>query len=183
MSNTVDCYEFNVTKSETNLLFIFISKGNTDIVKAVQYQYINELGGKEVYNLGFGNYDIETDTMTDDTTDNNGDVYKVFNTVLSSIPIFFEHNKNAVLFVQGSDSKPDFIEKCRQGCSRKCGNECKKAHRRINIYRGHLDKHYNELSIDFQFMGGVKSLENQIMVEEYECRKRYDSVLLLKKNV
>ncbi|MGN6437347.1 MAG: DUF6934 family protein [Agriterribacter sp.] len=183
MSNTQDCYEFNLTKSDTNLLFIFMSKGNKEIVKAIQYQYVNELGGRGVYNLGFGNYDVDTDTMTDDTIDNNGDVYKVFNTVLSTIPIFFENNKDAVLLVQGSDSKLDFIEKCRQACSRKCEKECKKANRRINIYRGHLDKNYNELSIDFQFMGGIKSFENHIMLEEYECRKKYDTVLLLKKNV
>jgi hypothetical protein len=83
---------------------------------------------------------LESDTIVDNLNTNNGDAYKVFKTVLTTIPLFFENYGSGILMVQGSDGRPEFIETCRLTCKKKCTDECKNYNRRINIYRGYADK-------------------------------------------
>ena len=188
MSNVENIYDLEEVKEAQNLKFIFISSGTQDVVKAIQYSYLlqlnnlnlQQLNGKDVYNLGFGDYNLENDTLIDTVNTNNGDVYKVFNTVLSTVPNFFENYTNSILIVQGSDSSRDFIEQCKQTCKKGCGEKCKKSNRRINIYKNFVNKNYEQLILDYQFIGGLKDSNNQIVLEEYIKYKDYDSVLLLK---
>ena len=72
------------------------------------------MNGKQVFNLGFGDYDITTDTLDDKINSNNGDHYRVFNTVLSTIPTFFDAYKGAILMVNGSDGTQKFVEFCKE---------------------------------------------------------------------
>jgi hypothetical protein len=65
--------------------------------------YVLDFRGRRVYNLGFGDYDLDTDSISDDLTTNNGDPYKVFHTVLHTIPQFFETYSDAMMMVLGSD--------------------------------------------------------------------------------
>ena len=65
--------------------------------------YVLDFRGQRVYNLGFGDYDLDTDSISDDLTTNNGDPYKVFHTVLHTIPQFFETYSDAMMMVLGSD--------------------------------------------------------------------------------
>jgi hypothetical protein len=183
MNNSLDVYEIEEQKSERDIKFFFVSKGREDIIKAIQYSFVQELSGRNVYNLGFGDYDLEADTIIDNADTNNGDVYKVFNTVLSTIPIFFESRADEILMVLGSDGRPQFIEDCRQTCTKKCGNECKNFNRRINIYRNYVDKNYAQLAIDYQFFGGFVNELSQTILEDYICGKKYDVVLLSKRKV
>ncbi|MBW0176883.1 hypothetical protein [Sediminibacterium sp.] len=183
MNNFENIYELKEDKSATGLKFFFISKGERDIIKAVQFSFIQELNGRNIYNLGFGDYDLENDTITDDINTNNGDAYKVLNTVLSTIPIFFENFSNDILLVQGSDGRPAFAENCRLVCKKNCIDECKNYNRRINIYRGYVDKNYEELIADYQFLGGSINEEQQIILQPYERYKKYDSVFLFRKNI
>lgn len=184
-------YETQATESEVGNKYFFVSEGNQDVIKAIQYsfiqqlnnQIIEELNGRNVYNLGFGDYDSDNDTLNDLANTNNGDHYKVFNTVLSTIPTFFEAYKGMVLMVHGSDGRQSFIESCKPACSRKCTNECKNFKRRINIYRRYVNKHYDLLSVDFQFIGGILNNEGSTDLESYIVGKEYDSVLLFQKNV
>ncbi len=104
---------------------MIISKGEQDVVKAIQYSFVQKIIGKNVFNLGFGDYDIERDLILDNVNTNNGDTYKVFNTVLSTIPTFFEKFNLDIIMVQGSDGRPEFIEQCKLGCLKKCILECK----------------------------------------------------------
>ena len=181
MSNVENIYDLEEVKEAQNLKFIFISSGTQDVVKAIQYSYLlqlnnlnlQQLNGKDVYNL-------ENDTLIDTVNTNNGDVYKVFNTVLSTVPNFFENYTNSILIVQGSDSTEEFIHLCKQTCKKGCGEKCKKSNRRINIYKNFVNKNYEQLKIDYQFVGGIKDANNQIVLEEYIKYKDYDSVLLLK---
>ena len=182
MSHIESVYEFKEDKSVNGLKFFFISKGKQDIIKVIHFSFVQELNGQNVYNLGFGDYDVENDTIMDDTNTNNGDVYKVFNTVLSTIPVFFEDFGNGILMVQGSDGRPEFIEHCKSVCKKTCIDECKNLNRRINIYRGYVDKHFNKLSIDYQFLGGVNEGEQQTILVPYERYKKYDAVFLCRKN-
>ncbi len=181
MSNLKNIYELQENKSEHDLKFFFISKGKQDIVKVIQYSFVQELNGKSIYNLGFGDYDLIDDTISDNTNTNNGDGYKVFNTVLSTIPSFFKNYSSDILMVQGSDGRPEFIKHCKLTCRKQCKDECKNYNRRINIYRGYVDKNYKELSIDYQFFGGIRDLGQKISIEPYEQHKKYDSVFLFKK--
>jgi hypothetical protein len=125
MNKSQSVYEIEEQKSERDIKFFFVSKGREDVIKAIQYSFVQELYGKDVYNLGFGDYDLEADTIIDNANTNNGDVYKVFNTVLSTIPIFFVNRKDDILMVLGSDGRPQFIENCRLTCTKKCDSECR----------------------------------------------------------
>jgi hypothetical protein len=184
MSNPEYYYEIEESVTESGIQYTFMSEGNADIIKVIEYSYVQDFLDKPLYNLGFGDYDVETDKILDGSNSNNGDHYKVFNTVLNTIPNFFDHYQDAIMIVQGSDSKPEFINNCKIGCKRRCPEtECKNSHRRINIYRSYLDKNYDALIQDYIFYGGQISADNQIVIENYQKGKKYDSVLLLKKEV
>lgn len=178
-------YHFQIEKEHTDdeIQYLFVSTGIKDIIKAVQYNHVGNLDGRRIFNLAFGDYDLETDTLDDETNSRNGDVFKVFNTVLNTIPSFFEIFSNEIIVVSGSDSKPEFIEKCRENCKKNCKEECRNAGRRIGIYRSYVDKNYEVLSDDFVFYGGNPAPEDQhsTFLEPYIVSKKYSSVFLFKK--
>jgi hypothetical protein len=183
MSTFPDIYETVDNITSTGIQYFFFSEGKSDIVKAVQYAYILDFQGKRVFNLGFGDYDPDTDTISDDLTTNNGDPYKVFHTVLNTIPRFFTTYEDEMMMVRGSDSTQDFMDNCRPSSRKKCRpNECKNAHRRINIYRGYVDKNFDNLTKEYKFYGGSADIENQMLVEDYIKGKQYITVLLTKKS-
>lgn len=183
MGNLERPYEWKEETSAEGLKFIFISKGVKDIIKAIQYSYVQEFDGRYIYNLGFGNYDLENDSIGDHIITNNGDAYKVFATVLNTIPLFFEYYDNCIVMVQGSDGQPGFKDICKLTCSKKCGSGCKNYKRRINIYRNYVDKHFKELSIEYQFLGGKENKRKKIFTEIYRCGELYDAVFLFKKSI
>jgi hypothetical protein len=171
-----------LNRNEQNLLYFFISQGKEDIVKSIEYSYSEEETNGPVYNLGFTTVNLEKGTISDDELSANGDHYPVLNTVLSTIPMFFETFKGAVLKVEGSDSRPTFIAECQQDCTRKCEPAvCKKAHRRINIYNRYIDKHYAELSQEYDFWGTPKDCDEQDMREDYQLNRDYKRLFLKKK--
>ncbi len=117
MNSFQDVYstrEYHIAQG--TLRYYFVSKGKKDIVKAVQYQYVRHFDDRPLFNLGFGDYNPETGTVSDEEISNNDDQYKVFHTVLNTIPRLFDAYGDVILLVQGSDSKPEFIDKCRLGC-------------------------------------------------------------------
>lgn len=183
MVNEQLVYDLEEDDSRDEMTFFFISKGESDIIKAIQYSFVQELNGRHLFNLGFGDYDLENDRIMDDIDSNNNDVYKVFNTVLYTIPIFFEKHTNDYLIVNGSDGHKDFISGCIPKCEKRCTTECKKFNRRINVYRGYIDKNYETLCTDYQFFGGNKDHLGNPLFEGYERYKKYDSVLLLNKKI
>lgn len=178
MENT---YQLKEEKSDLDLKFYFISSGQRNIVKVVQYSFVRELGGRRVYNLGFGDYNLENDEIIDNVITGNGDAFKVFYTVLNTIPIFFEYFKKEALLVQGSDGRPDFIETCRKTCIKNCKDGCKKYNRRIKIYIGFIEKNYEKLVINYQFWGIFQNLFQESVLEPYQRGKNYHSILLLLK--
>lgn len=174
-------YETIDKPTETGIQYFFMSKGIIDIIKAVEYTYVWDFDGGQVYNLGFGDYDPDTNSILDESVSNNGDPYKIFHTVLDTIPKFFKSHEEAMVIVWGSDSKQDFQDNCRLSCKKECRPaECKNAHRRINIYRNYVNKNYNILTKQYKFYGGAINIENQIFIESYVKGKYYSSVLLKK---
>ena len=182
MSHFTDTYEIKRAITNEGIDFFFMSAGKREIVKIVQYMYAGRFQGKELYNLGFGDYNYRARMYSDDIVTENDDPYKVYHTVLGTIPCFFQIYENAMIVVQGSDSTQKFQDNCRIICTRKCPlNTCKKAHRRINIYRNYIDKYFEDLSQEYEFFGSLKAYENQILAKEYIKGEKYLTILLKKR--
>lgn len=183
MTGFQDIYDINeYQKGVDNLRYYFVSKGEKDIIKIVQYQHVKQFGGFPLFNFGFGDYDLETGNLSDKEMSNNKDHYKVFHTVLETVPRFFDIYGDVMLMVQGSDSSSEFIEHCKANCSRKCNdNDCKKSHRRINVYRGFLDKNFDILSEKYIFKGG-KGMEDHNLIEDYRKGEKYNAIFVSKKS-
>jgi hypothetical protein len=173
-----DKYEI---ESDEDLIIFFVSKGKENVVKAVQYEYVGQYEDKGVYNLGFGDYNLKTGAINDAINNNNGDERIVLNTVLSTIPAFFEHYPEKMLLIRGSDSAVKFKEECNKQCHRKCGENCRKFNQRIRIYRNFVDLNFDELSIDYQFYGGFKNIQGKLVLENYIPGKDYIAIYCLKK--
>jgi len=179
---SVNSYPTLEDKFEKNIRFFFISTGKEVIIKAVDYTHVSDYNGKKIFNLAFGDYDDLADKINDAAHSNNGDVYKVFNTVLSTIPKFFATFRNEIMMVQGSDSRQDFLENCKIFCQKGCENaaKCKNKDRRINVYTRYVNANYDKLTGEYVFYGGVK-YGNMINIEIYSPTKKYDSVFVFKK--
>jgi hypothetical protein len=172
-------YTTEQINDEVKIQYLFASIGKKTIIKAIEYSPVTIIGGRTVYNLGFGDYDEEQGTIIDDINSNNGDIYVVFNTVLSTVPLFFEHNPDAVIIVSGSDSHDEFINDCFPTCKKKCLDKCKNFQRRIKTYRYYVDKNFNEHCKEFIFFGRYRRLENTFV--QYVPFQDYDDILVYRK--
>lgn len=179
MSNATG-YPTERFQNQDAIVHLFISRGKADIIKAVQYYYVQDFLGCRLYNLAFGDYDISADRVLDSSDSNNGDVYPVLRTVLATMETFFDSVPNAMLIVQGSDSTPEFEALCRDSCRRHCEGNCKRRGRRINIYRAYLNKNFPLLDKRFVFYGGLDAGGKRV-VEAYEPDKAYGAVFLRKR--
>lgn len=175
-------YTLSESKDENNnyLRYYFISEGKESIIKIIDYQYIQEYEQQNIYNLAFGNYDAVNDIVVDDANSNNGDVYTVFNTVLASIPAFFEIFPNDKIIVQGSDGTQGFLEKCKQNCIKNCDDKCRKFNQRLKIYKAYVDKNYDNLIKEYKFYGGFRDEFQNSYLEDYMRNKDYFSVVVEK---
>lgn len=99
----ISIYDFDCFISEGVVQFFFLSKGKKNIQKIIQYNFQGKFQGKDYFNLGFGDYSEEENNFMDNVCSNNGDTYKIFNTVLNSINSFFEIYPNAGIIVSGSN--------------------------------------------------------------------------------
>lgn len=178
-----ETYPLKEYKTQRSYRYLFTSEGKKDIIKVVEYRYMGSVPAGDIFNLGFGNYIPETNDIVADVISNNGDAYKVFNTVLSTIPAFFEMVPDALLMIQGSDSDPSFAETCRKTCIRKCKRQCRNEHRRINIYRKYLDANLELFSKDYLFLGRIGPLLNEVIGEIYLPGKEYLSIFIIKKQL
>ena len=177
--NNLPVYRTEETVEGTKIQFLFASVGKRTIIKAIEYTPIDRIGLTTVYNLGFGDYDEALGTIIDNVNSNNGDMRIVFNTVLSTVPVFFAKNKNAVIIVSGSDSHEEFITTCLPTCKKKCVDQCKNYQRRIKTYRYYVDKNFEELCVDYIFFGRNKSKANTFV--NYKPENHYDAILVYKK--
>lgn len=184
MSSFTDVYEVTSEITDNGIDFFFLSEGKRDVFKAIDYSYFLDHEGEKVYNLAFGDYNARTDDFADNAATNNGDPYRVYHTVLATIPYFFRTYGNAMLMVRGSDSTKQFQENCRFSCKRSCPlTLCRKAHRRITIYRNYIDKNFKLLNKEYEFFGNMSSDVNQILIERYVKGKKYLMVFLKKRKL
>jgi hypothetical protein len=138
-------------KTESDLMsFEFVSEGpKGKISKLIQYsktQYAN------IYNLSFGDKDPITGKIDDTIITNNGDSWKILNTIASTVYTFLDRYSEAWIYAQGSNKT------------------------RTRLYRIGLAKNLNEIMIDFELYG-IRNSEWQ----KFEKNMEYDAYLLRKK--
>lgn len=177
--NNLPIYKTEQTAEGIKIQYLFESVGARTIIKAIEYTPVMEMGSRTVYNLGFGDYDENLHQIVDDVNSNNGDMRIVFNTVLSTVPLFFAKNEEAVIIISGSDSHNEFIHNCLPSCKKKCVLQCKNYQRRIKTYRYFVNKNFEELSLSYIFFGRNKSKENTFV--QYIPNNHYDDILVYKK--
>ncbi len=179
---SVSGYPTLENRSESSIRFYFVSTGEQTIVKAIDYTQVGTYEGKRVFNLAFGDYDELENRIIDSSHSNNGDVYRVFYTVLDTIPKFFATFKEEIMMVQGSDSQPGYLEKCKLTCRKNCLNSasCKNKDKRINIYRNYVNREYASLIEEYSFFGGFQT-QFGTTFEPYEVEKKYDAVFVIRK--
>ena len=119
------------------------------IQKVIQYQE-TELPG--VFNLAFGDLDVENNTVDDTVISNNGDMEMVLSTVVKSLYQFYEHHPDAIVYASGS------------------------SHTRNRLYRMGISKYYEEITNDFYVLGQVDD-----MFIEFELIRDYIGFLAKKK--
>lgn len=179
MSNPT-AYELERIEDGQNLTFTFLSDRRTQIEKAIRYTRLEIAAERPIYNLGFGNYDPQTLDISDEVIDNNGDAYIVLGTVLSSIPAFFEFNPRAGILVRGSDSHPDFPEKCRPTCRKKCTVACRNAGRRIRTYCRYVSNNHDAIVAEYDVYGiAPEGLAN--VAEPFMRNSLYEAILLYRR--
>ena len=172
-------YQTNEDFNHQYLKFFFVSKGKTDVIKAIEYRYVNDLHNSRIFNLGFGDYDIDKDEIDDSMITDNGDVFMVFDTVLNTIPKFFNTVIDGIIMVQGSDSGDEFIKNCKPICKKRCDDSivCKNQNRRIMLYQNYVNKNFKILNEQYKFYGGTIN-ERGTVIEDYIINKQYNSVFV-----
>lgn len=55
--NNLPIYNTEQTAEEIKTQYLFESVGEKTIIKAIEYTPVANMGGRTVYNLGFGDYD------------------------------------------------------------------------------------------------------------------------------
>jgi hypothetical protein len=137
--------KYQYRSEELFLFYEFISEGpKGHIKKVVEY---TETATKNVYNLGFGDFDEKTNSINDTAITNNGDSLKVLATVASTVYAFTEKYPNAWIFATGSTAV------------------------RTRLYRMGITNNLAEIALDFVVLGynseGV--WENFVIGEDYEA--------------
>lgn len=169
-----------ISEGQPSFNYFFTSEGKESVTKMIQYSPFYFMDGKHVYNLGFGNYDSENNCIIDSVNTNNDDMRVVFNTVLHTIPDFFTHRPDDVLFVTGSDNEDneEFIKSCKQSCARNCSLKCRNANRRIRAYSYYVNREFHELSKDYVFFGQTW---NSHEFTKYDVKESYRAIMVFKK--
>lgn len=177
-------------REENKIKYLFESINqytSSQTVKAIEYSNLDATHNSLlIFNLGFGDYDIKTNSFDDSSLTANGDTYKIFNTVLSTVPAFFETFPDSALFISGSDSTDEFEKKCKQNCTRNnCINSCKKRGQRIKTYCNYVNKHYDSLVQEYHILGGVITNKdtNHTSLIEFKKGEIYDALLIYKKKI
>lgn len=130
------------------LVFQFDSIGPMgNITKVVQYA---ETGTKGIFNLAFGDFNEDEQTIDDLSITNNGDSQKVLATVASTVYAFFDKYPDAYVFATGSTNS------------------------RTRLYRMGISMNYLEIRLDFDIFG----LDMNGLWEDFVLGKDYQAFLI-----
>lgn len=143
--------KYEIENSVGSKCFEFTSEGvNGSVLKVVQYSLID--AAEELYNLGFGDKNIQTGELEDLVITNNGDAEKVLTTVANTIYEFYEEYPLASVYITGSTKS------------------------RTRLYQINISKYLHLISADFEIFG-----ELDCEFERFTPNNRYSGFLILKK--
>ena len=141
-------YEF-LTEGNAEL-FKFTSEGpKGKIKKLIVYSQMLE---EDIYNLAFGDYHEETDTIDDQIITNNNDSQKVLATVAATLYIFTERHPDIWVYTTGSNLA------------------------RTRLFRMGITKNFEEIKEDFEVFGLSEDYWYQ-----FEKEKNYEAFLVRRK--
>jgi hypothetical protein len=125
-------------------IFKFISSGpHGEIKKLVVYSQMLE---NDIYNLAFGDYNEETDSIDDKIITNNNDSQKVLATVASTLYVFTNKHPNVWIYATGSNKA------------------------RTRLYKMGITKNLEAILPDFQVFGLQTDLWHEFNTgQEYEA--------------
>jgi len=142
--------KYELKAGEYLSVFEFTSVGiNGKIIKLVQYTPTNY---KDLYNLGFGDKNIDTGEIDDNVISNNGDSEKVLATVVATLYAFTDKHNDAMVYATGSSKS------------------------RTRLYRMGITKYLNDIQNDFYIFG---ELENGW--DEFQKDVEYTAFLVKRK--
>lgn len=145
----IECYE--IENSVGSKYFEFISSGiNGNIVKVVKYIPLPNQEG--IFNLGFGDKNIESGELDDLVVSNNGDTEKVLATVALTVYEFFKEHPLATVYLKGSTQS------------------------RTRLYQISISKFIEQISNEFDVYG---ELENEF--ERFKKNVSYKGFLIQQK--
>ena len=144
--------KYQLRTSEKLSSYEFVSEGTKGLIqKRIQFTLINR---DEVYNLAFGDKNIETGEINDLVISDNGDSEKVLSTVVGAVYALCDKNPNAWIFATGSTPS------------------------RTRLYQIGIAKYYQELTEEFEIFGQI--VEDW---EVFERGKNYSAFLAKRKYV
>jgi hypothetical protein len=132
-------------KAENNLtVFEFVSEGPKGFIhKIIQFQETNQ---QNLYNLAFGDKNVETGEVDDRTVSNNGDSEKVLATVVAALYAFFDKHPEAFVYAIGSTKARTRLY--RMGISR----FYKLTIQDFDLY-GQIGDNFYEFEVDMEYVG------------------------------
>ena len=135
--------KYPLASSDKMMTFEFVSEGSKGIIhKLVKYQPTNLKG---LYNLAFGDKNLETGEIDDMVISNNGDSEKVLATVVSTVYAFTDKYPDVWIYATGSTKA------------------------RTRLYRMGISKFLNEIIEDFEILGELNEDWETFKVDvEYE---------------
>ncbi len=143
--------KYQLKSGERLSSYEFISEGPKGLIKKrIQFTLINK---EEIYNLGFGDVDEQTNEFYDLVVSNNGDSEKVLATVISAVYAFCDMHPNAWVFATGSTAS------------------------RNRLYQIGISKYIHEIKEDFDVYG-----QTEIDWEEFQLGRNYLGFLVQRKN-
>lgn len=144
----LDRYELKASRNLTT--FEFLSEGRKGkIVKVVQFQRMNL---PDLYNLAFGDKNLDTGEIDDIMVTDNGDSEKVLATVVAAVYAFCNQHSGAWVYATGSTEA------------------------RTRLYRMGINKYFDIVQEDFDIMG-----EYQNEWEWYEKGTDYQAFAVKRK--
>lgn len=118
---------YQLKAEESLMVFEFISNGpKGQIPKLIKF---SETNLKDLYNLGFGDKDLNTGGINDLAISNNGDSEKILATVVATVYAFTDVYSNSWVYASGSTKA------------------------RTRLYRMGITKYLNEITKDFHLYG------------------------------
>ncbi|MDX2196801.1 MAG: hypothetical protein NW207_10315 [Cytophagales bacterium] len=142
--------KYQLKSSDKLSSYEFVSEGPHGLIyKRIQFTLINK---DEVYNLAFGDKNIETGEIDDLALSNNGDSDKVLATVVGAVYAFCDKNPNAWIFATGSTPS------------------------RTRLYQIGIAKYYQDINEEFEIYGEIGEVW-----ELFEHGKNYTAFLAKKK--